>query len=547
MTAESTSSSRPELVWKVALVRYFYFADEHMLPYQEHEALAYLERLRRGLRRRRIGRLGIGTMLRADRLTGDIVRAFAEVGLVRAFVGIEFASAEDGRHFGRSSDPARARDVLAACQSAGVVSVSNMMMLHPYSSRRSIVDNIRFMEEAATGVFEVTDMRIYHGTALWHRMGREGRLVGNPLRYSYTFLDPVVRRFAEIFTRLRAEAFSNHSIAFRAQDAFLAFALARRLCPDSSFAACAPELSRLRDEVVSLYTESYWKALALAEAGVAGDEATPLVVEARRRSLQMQARLDDLALDLTTRLRVAPRVFSPSRAAAASAIAFTLLGGAELACQGSSNPRHAGDGSVVADSGQVSPAKADASLDLRCPAALEDEEKQEHQDKALEAAPCFNGEISFYPGPEVSVRSTIPPAPGATISDTTSSWCDRSRGAADAGSTLQDNRAQWEAQVKNALAGLDHSCIGEPYRYQTVYVSGGMGVQAQQIWSVAADCGLPSSGGYQAFTVTLDDDGRVVAVTGLDTEVADCMLAALKDLVFPCLAGGSLCEAFIVE
>ena len=36
------------------------------------------------------------------------------------------------------------------------------------------------MEDAATGLFEVTDMRVYHGTALWHRLGREGRLLGNP-------------------------------------------------------------------------------------------------------------------------------------------------------------------------------------------------------------------------------------------------------------------------------------------------------------------------------------------------------------------------------
>jgi radical SAM superfamily enzyme YgiQ (UPF0313 family) len=526
-------------LWHDQGVRYFYYVDEHMLPYQESEALAYLEGMRRGLRRRKVGRLGIGTMLRADRLTRDIVRAFAEVGLLRAFVGIEFASAEDGRHFGRPSDPTHARDMLAACEAAGVVAVSNMMMLHPYSSRRSIIDTVRFMEDAPTGVFEVTDMRVYHGTALWHRMAREGRLVGNPLRYSYSFLDPVVQRFAEIFSRLRAESFWNHSIAFRTQDAFLACALARRLRPRLSFAGCPSEMDEIRDQVVSLYTESYWKALALAEAEVEGYEAAPLVAEARRRSLRLQERLDRLAQGLAHQLRVAPQVFSPSRAAAASAIAFTILGGSPVGCQSSSHARDAGDASVVADSGRGSPEKADASLDLQCPAAMELEEQQQHRDKALQAAPCFNGEISYYP-PSVSVRSTIPLAPGATVSD----WCVGSIGTADAGGTFNENRAQWEAQVKNAIADLDHSCIGETHRYQSVHVEGGMGVQAQQIWGVGAGCGLAD---YHGFTVTLDGDGRVAGVSGLSADVADCMLSALKDLVFPCLAGASLCEAFILE
>jgi len=65
----------------------------------------------RELRRRKVGRLGIGTMLRADRLTPAIIEAFAKVGLVRAFVGIEFASDQEARAYGRKAPGAYAFDL----------------------------------------------------------------------------------------------------------------------------------------------------------------------------------------------------------------------------------------------------------------------------------------------------------------------------------------------------------------------------------------------------------------------------------------------------
>ena len=49
------------------------------------------------------------------------------------------------------------------------------------------------------------------------------------------------------------------------------------------------------------------------------------------------------------------------------------------------------------------------------------------------------------------------------------------------------------------------------------------------------------------FGVTLDGAGRVVGTSGLSAEASSCVLAALDGLVFPCLAGASLCETVLVE
>lgn len=75
-------------------VRYFYFVDEHVLPYEEAPAIAWLRDLKAGLRARGVERCGIGAMLRADRLTPAVCEAFRDAGLASFEVCPEFAIAE---------------------------------------------------------------------------------------------------------------------------------------------------------------------------------------------------------------------------------------------------------------------------------------------------------------------------------------------------------------------------------------------------------------------------------------------------------------------
>ena len=44
-------------------------------------------------------------------------------------------------------------------------------------------------------------MQVYHGTRLLDRLAEEGRLMGNPIRYGYSFDDVRVERFAEESSR----------------------------------------------------------------------------------------------------------------------------------------------------------------------------------------------------------------------------------------------------------------------------------------------------------------------------------------------------------
>ena len=115
--------------------RYFYFVDEHFLPYRASEALDHLARLRTELHRNRVGRFGLGCMLKAERLHTDLVGPLIESGLVRAFIGLEFSTAEEGRLYRRRVDPCHARRLLAELEGHGAACVSNLMLVHPYSTR----------------------------------------------------------------------------------------------------------------------------------------------------------------------------------------------------------------------------------------------------------------------------------------------------------------------------------------------------------------------------------------------------------------------------
>ncbi len=305
-------------------VRYFYFVDEHMLPCDEGDALRFLSTWAEGLRARGVGPVGIGAMFRVDRLTPALVRALAGLGLVRAFVSLEIATDHEGRSVGRLAPRARDLALLGALADAGVTTVSNLMLVNPYSTPATIAAGIELLERVPAGVFEATRMMVYHGTRLHQRMAEQGRLIGNPLRYGYTFADPTTERFAEIFSRLRGEAFWNYSVAYRTHDSYLALALARRLHPDRVQPQVVSKLDAVRGRVNRLYLDGYRRALALSRSGGGFVEAGGLVRELRGAALALERELERVEAQI---LAVAPpraRMFAPMNAAAASVVSFTL-------------------------------------------------------------------------------------------------------------------------------------------------------------------------------------------------------------------------------
>jgi radical SAM superfamily enzyme YgiQ (UPF0313 family) len=506
-------------------VRYFYFVDEHLLPYDEAEALAYLAALREGLRARGVGPIGMGCMLRADRLTPAIVRAFAEAGLVRAFVGLEIAGEDEARRFGRPAPTEREIDLLRVFAEHGVTTVSNLMLVHPYATPASITAGIDLLERIPAGVFEATRMMAYHGTKLALRLAEEGRLVGNPLRHGYTFADPAMERFAEIFTRLRGEAFHDYSMAYRTHDALLGLSLARRLYPERVRPGLLDRLDAVRRRVQRLYVDAYRRGLALAQAGGGFAEAGDLVRGASRSADELERELGRLEESVLAAAPPRAALLTPMRAAAASIFTFALA-----ACPSSveSNPGGSGTTSGTGTTSTTTSTGCEPSGPLTS-----------DQVAAIlnQGAACFSGYVSppSQPGDPIiaSAYAGVSSYPGLGACSTPGA------------------QAALDAQANAARAALASACVGaDALPVGGTSVSGGSMTDMQAMYdAIEASCqALWDPNSFPQFDIKLDASGKVVGVTG-DAGIQpllDCIQAALVNLSFPCLASFDVCPEYAI-
>jgi anaerobic magnesium-protoporphyrin IX monomethyl ester cyclase len=505
-------------------VRYFYFVDEHFLPQGETAALEYLARFKDALDVHKLGPFGIGCMLRANWISPAVVRAFREVGLVRCFVGLEVATKDEGRMYGRRAPGDEEIELLRTFRDLDIATVSNLMMLHPDSTPDLVRAGTDLLSRVPAGVFEATRMQVYHGTKLHDRIAEEGRLIGNPLRYGYTFPDPAMERFAEIFTRLRGEAFWNYSIAYRTHDAHLALALALRVCPERVKPNVQELVEETRHAVNMLYVEGYRRGLELALEGGGFAEADPLIREIRGRADSLDdklARLEDALLRLDVRH---DRSFAPMRAAAATMMTFALMSGGA----GCYRSHTIDDGGARVDGGRPDGGRRDASM---CSDARSAAELAEVPEIARDADECFAGSV-FYPeaGADPNVNFGASSGGFPTLG-----------GCRDDEATLRAQEEMAE-RVRAALEARGLECA-----QGLVHVAGGTQTDLQSMSDRINDCN-PLFDFSDQVRIILDEAGAVVDVR-VDPprpELQMCLQAALTGLTFPCLASFEVCPEFAI-
>ncbi len=499
-------------------VRYFYFVDEHVLPYEEGPALEWLRALKQGLRARGVEQYGIGAMLRADRLTPAVCEAFRDAGLVRCFVGLELATDGEARAYARKAPGENELAIVDAFRRLGVATVSNLMLVHPGSTPDTVRAGIALLEALPGGVFEATRMMVYHGTRLHDRMVEEGRLVGNPFRYGYTYPDPAMERFAEIFTRLRGQSFFSYSLAYRAHDAHLALALARRVEPERVDAETERRLERARRSVNRLYAEGYSRGLDLALAGGGYAAAGGLVAEMRERADALQEDLAWVEGRLLERRERRLAAFRPVRASAAGVLTFALLGsGCYQAHRLGDTPGDAGTDGARPDATVMECTMAESAAQLAEAAAV-----------AGAADECFTGGLQIA-APGASPEAFYDPSTFAGAF-----WAPCRRDEEDL-ARIGAAESRVEAAVR--AAGLE--CAAG-----TTRIDGRADDDMAQMAERADPCFADPFG--PSVEVVLDDRGRVVEVRGGPSEVVTCIEAALRGLEFPCLASFEVCPEFAI-
>lgn len=553
-------------LWHARGVRYFYFVDEHLLPAEPDEALGMLERWRRGLARRRVGRFGFGMMSRADLLHPDVVRSAVDLGLVRCFVGVELASREELRRYGRTSGVAEGAAAIERLAAHGVAAVANLMLVHPDSTPDTIAGGLDFLAGLRGGVFEATQMVPYHGTRLQERLAREGRLVGNPLRWSCTFPDPTVARFSEVFARLRGEAFGQYSLAFRVHDVALALSLLRRVRPGLAAADLTARCASLAAEANRLRVAALRRGFDLALSGGGFDAAAGLAAETAVEVERVREEIDALAEALRRRLGGSGRIFAPMRTAAATALVFCLAA-ADPGCAPSAASR--GPESCLGGAETAEVAATPPPAEAPPPPAASPPDHASPLDSATPEPPAAPERTpSAVPGGDCAGRTPDEAERAARArlealdlgrdgcpSVRVTFWADGAPPSVEPGwaghvgpcEDSEDDRAE---RIRAAFADGDWRCLDRRRIERVGREKDEYEAMASRIEERCGGYASPVHSGN--VVIVIGDGGTVVDVrpaqdrAGRDDETLRCIRRALRDLAFPCLAGRRVCPDWII-
>ncbi|MCP4603020.1 MAG: radical SAM protein [Proteobacteria bacterium] len=551
-------------LWHERDVRYFGFADEHMLPCNGQEALEYLDRWDRGLKKRAVGAFGFGGQLRSYSITFDIAKRLAKMGLVRVHAGVDLGAYNDGERFSRPVFGKREKALIRKLNDLGVATISNIMLVHPYSTLETIHESINTMESIPKGMVEAVQMFIYAGTRIQHKMAAENRLLGNPLRWEYSFEDPRVQRFTEIFAKFRTEAFGQFSIAQRLHEAFWNVALAKRLHPEFDCRRFDGSLARLRSWTVRMYVDAYRRALQMAINGtVRGGENTALE-ELHQQVRFINQKLLSINSTLCELLDVPADNSSTFKTVAASLFTFVMMSSAPACRHVDSTDVDSGvsntdadtdtdtdtdidtdiDADTDTDTDTDADTDADTDTDTDTDTDINTDNETDSDDKWDDPV-CTDEEIAEEKAVVIPTVNNLEPCFSGTVyfggykdiyASLYSEKCDISSIGGPTAEAMETN-------IEQALMSQDLSCLSN----ETFEIYGKMDEDITQLCDViSSSCPDHSDCLERDFyhQIIIDKNGKfqkIVSDNGTYCkEAIECLSQSLDGLVFSCLAGMQL-------
>ncbi|HVO77061.1 MAG TPA: radical SAM protein, partial [Candidatus Bathyarchaeia archaeon] len=293
-------------------VRVFTFHDDDFLhpdPARSRErARSILEAAEDGMR----SPFAFIVKCRPDQVEEDLFAYLKSKGLVRAYVGIETASALGIRTLNRRVKPEENERALDTLRSLGLLACFNLLIFHPETTLEELDENIDFLSRNLDHPFDVGRTELYAHAALETRMVAEGRAIGDWRGYDYRIADPRAEEAFSLFvTTLWDRHFGAHSIMHRAQDLSFRMDLLGRFYPRIATPELHSRVSALVREVNASTVDHLRRISAAAREGsgtLSAAERASFVesmrsdVESRlrRQSIQWAA----LALELECRSRI---------------------------------------------------------------------------------------------------------------------------------------------------------------------------------------------------------------------------------------------------
>lgn len=243
--------------------RVFNFMDDNVLPLDPEDAASWAEELKCELTRRRVPKIAFSLQLRADVVNERTARALVDLGLVRAYVGVDGYSASHLRVLGRRADENAAPRALDLLWQQGVFAVVNALLVGPTIPFESIVHEIDALGRIAHAPVHLLPIEVRAGTSYFRAAERRGLIEGGFFHWHYRFVDERTQRMAEILTSFPTRL-AERSVPIALYDLGYNLGIARRLLP---------ELNITRQQSTYAVVAAQWNADQLrvlqAAAGVA--------------------------------------------------------------------------------------------------------------------------------------------------------------------------------------------------------------------------------------------------------------------------------------
>ena len=188
-------------------VRLFVFHDDNFFVPSLAANLERCRALQVAMRRLGLDDIALVLKCRPNDVDAELFGLLREMGLIRAYVGVETQSSEGIASLNRRTGPndnARALSILAEL---GIYHSFNMLLFHPEATLQGVVSEVDFLAAHAEVPFSFGRTEVYAGTPLWQTLTSQRRLRGTYLAWSYDIADPQV----ELLFRIAAVAFRSRN------------------------------------------------------------------------------------------------------------------------------------------------------------------------------------------------------------------------------------------------------------------------------------------------------------------------------------------------
>ena len=355
--------------------------------------------------------------------------------------------------------------------------------------------------------YEVTALIAYPGTKVTDELRQKGRLSGGDLMVAYTPADPVAARFQQGLTRLSLATGGPEDIALYAHHVASSVAVARRLGLPTVSVAIEREMAELIDEVNRARLAAYQSLLALSHTELLSEDRAQVLAVIAGALLTRLRRTERGVKALHHRLE--PGIVAGTergRLLSARAVSgFVVLSlGAAVACGArtplpTANAGAGGEPSTMSSSPRTTPGGAGGGTTSAWRSLVS----------------------SVEPTSSVPSSSTT----SSTTTGTTTYW-DCGLDALDGSTALTCNETPSPWSSYSLTPNSPSPCTATE-----------LGV----VVSAMRGSNVPCDAAAFATMLVVDGLGRVVQVQDYDNPAANnCVLAALADETFPCLAGDTI-------